>query len=462
MASREPAWTPPIDGIAGPKYLAIVEALAAAIGSGQLAVGDRLPPQRALAEALGLDLTTVTRAFTEARRRGLVEAQTGRGTFVRARPRQAPPMRTPLLDLRLNLPPQPPSAQLPQRIAAGIAALMAAPDAAAQLQYHESGGLAAHRATAARYLAARLGPLAAERVLIASGAQNALAALLDLLLHPGDVIATGVTTYPGVKAIAMQRGFHLQPLAMDEEGIEPEAFQALCRSFAPKLLYCVPAIDSPTTATMSAARRRDIAAIADRNGVLLVEDDAYGALPHAKLPSLVSLLPSRTWHVASLSKCATPALRIACVVAPDAVQADHLSAVLRATSLMPPPLMAALAASWMDSGTLDQITDAIRSENVARQAIVRRALDGIPYAACAEGHHLWLQLPPFWRRAEFVAQALQSGLSVVPSDAFAVGPDAPEAVRISIGAVPDRTLLETAFERLSALLRGQRPAAAIV
>src|SRR3954447_1116204 len=67
-----------------PLYLGLVHALEAAIREGELQAGDQLPPQRAVAERLGVDLTTVTRAYAAARTRGLIEGAVGRGTFVRA------------------------------------------------------------------------------------------------------------------------------------------------------------------------------------------------------------------------------------------------------------------------------------------------------------------------------------------------------------------------------------------
>jgi DNA-binding transcriptional regulator YhcF (GntR family) len=64
-------WIPTLVGRSGPAYEGIVDALGADIASGRLRRGQRLPTHRALAQALGLDLTTVTRAYNEARRRGL-------------------------------------------------------------------------------------------------------------------------------------------------------------------------------------------------------------------------------------------------------------------------------------------------------------------------------------------------------------------------------------------------------
>src|ERR1700749_4294421 len=104
-------WRPRIVETARMKYLGIVEALEADARAGRVRPGDRLPPHRAIAEALNVDLTTVTRAFNEARRRGLVDAQAGRGTFISENFEPGPGAGTfgGALPVRLsmNAPPQP-------------------------------------------------------------------------------------------------------------------------------------------------------------------------------------------------------------------------------------------------------------------------------------------------------------------------------------------------------------------
>src|SRR5882762_9197886 len=101
-------WVPTLGDRPGPVYEGIVEALSADVTSGRLHRGERLPTHRALARALGVDLTTVTRAYNEARRRGLTEARVGQGTFVAesmAQPAREGGDRI-AFDLSMNLPPQ--------------------------------------------------------------------------------------------------------------------------------------------------------------------------------------------------------------------------------------------------------------------------------------------------------------------------------------------------------------------
>ena len=75
-------WLPTLSEGSVPVYRRIVEALSKDIASGRLKRGEQLPTHRALAQALSVDLTTVTRAYGEARRRGLLDARVGQGTFV--------------------------------------------------------------------------------------------------------------------------------------------------------------------------------------------------------------------------------------------------------------------------------------------------------------------------------------------------------------------------------------------
>jgi len=113
--------------------------------------------------------------------------------------------------------------------------------------------------------------------------------------------------------------------------------------------------------------------------------------------------------------------------------------------------MEALASKWILDGTLDAITAAIREESAARQVVARRTLQGFEVQAHPEGHHLWLTLPERWRRSDLNLYARQSGLALVPSEAFAVGP-APDAVRVSLGAAQDRAVLERGLGLLAGVL----------
>lgn len=447
------SWMPQIGNAGGPKYLAIAEALRSDVQSGRLKPGHRLPPQRLLAKVLGVDLTTVTRAFNEARRMGLIEAKTGRGSYIRGdvgRETLAS-VGSPIIDLSMNMPPQPAEARLRERIQEGLAGILSSPRGLMHLHYQESAGAGPDRVAAVQWLEPRLGSFPVERVMVVGGAQTALYALMRILLRSGDAICVPALTYPGLKAIAGQLQIRLVPVAVDHEGLDPTALDEVCKREKPRAIYCVPTIQNPTTATMSLKRRAAIAEIARRHGIPIIEDDAYGTLPQQAPRPIAAIAPEITWHVATLSKCVTPALRTAYVVTPGMADTLRLVAEIRAMSLMVPPLMAALASQWIFDGTLNAITTAIREESAARQAIAKRVLQGLEIQAHPEGHHLWLTLPERWRQADLNLHARQSGLALVSGDAFAAGV-ASDGIRISLGAAPNRSVLEQGLGLLATVL----------
>ncbi len=81
----------------------------------------------------------------------------------------------------------------------------------------------------------------------------------------------------------------------------------------------------------------------------------------------------------------------------------------------------------------------------------RRILQGLAFQSHPEGHHVWLTLPERWRGANLNLYARQSGLALVPSEAFAVGP-APDAIRVSLGAASNRVALERGLNLLATVL----------
>lgn len=447
-------WIPALSEWQGPVFLRIVEALAADIDSGRLARGQQLPTHRALAQALDVDLTTVTRAYGEARRRGLLDAQVGRGTFVsettaRAARDIAFPVR---IDLSMNVPPQPVEANLELRIAQGLEAIRTGSSFSAYLNYQPPGGSDEERAVAARWLRQRLPQADAERLVIYPGNQVILFNALLALAAPGDVVLTEALTFPGMKAAAAALGVRLIGVAMDGEGIVPEALRAACKAHQPKAVYLTPTQHNPTTATMGAARRQAIADIIRRSRTALIEDDAYGLLEPAVAP-IATLIPERTWLAVGLSKCIAPALRVSYLLAPDAAAAQIMRGKLQATLQMPPPLMVALVTHWLRTGIADKIIQAIRGEAAGRQVLARKLLKGVAFAARPNGHHLWLPLPARWNRVAFLAHALQHGLAVVGDDAFATDATPLPAVRVSLGAARNRAELAQALERLASVLK---------
>jgi DNA-binding transcriptional MocR family regulator len=456
-------WSPSISKADGPLYLAIADALSADIASGRLAAGFRLPPQRVLAEQLGIDFTTVSRAYAEARKRGLVEGRVGQGTYVWARRRAGKAAAvTGLIDMSMNLPPRFDDPELAGRMWDGISGLQAGEGIELLMRYQEAGGTSRDRAAGTAWLAPRLGEIGPDRPLVCPGAQGAMLALLGALAAPGETICAEALTYPGFLAAAEHLRLRVAGVAMDAEGLVPEAFEELCRERAPKVLYCNPTLHNPTTATLSLARRKHIVAIAREHNVLIIEDDAYGALPLNPVAPFAALAPDITYHIAGLAKCVAPALRVAYVVLPEGQNLARLAGAIRATAGMASPLTTAIATRWIEDGTAHSVLAAIRTEARERQAIVSQTLPAELVQTNPEGFHAWLKLPGHWNRADFAARLRSVGIGVVTSDAFSVAGPAPEAVRLGLGAAPDRASLSASLERIAELLDQQSAMSSMV
>lgn len=470
-------WTPDVHPRRGPRYLAIAEALAEDAGSGRLPAGTRLPTHRELAAHLGVTVGTVTRGYAEAARRGLVSGEVGRGTFVRAAAPAglapvAPSPREPgLIDLGANLPPEAPGERTGAALARTLAALAKRGDLEDLLGYPPEGGAPEHRAAGARW-ARRCGMHAsAARVLVSSGSQHGMTAVFAALLAPGDLVLTEALTYPGMKALASLLSLRLQGIAMDENGLLPDALDAACRAGKPRALYCLPTLQNPTTSVMPEGRRREVAAVAREHGLLVVEDDVHGHLPERAPRPLSALLPEQAVYLTGTSKSLAPGLRVGFIVAPSAL-VTRLAAAIRGTTWMAAPLMAEIAARWIEDGTADTVLARKRKEAAARQALAARALAGTRFAAHPAAYHLWLHLPEPWQADAFAATARAQGVVVTPAAAFAAGPGpahargrrasaTPEAVRVCLGAARDRDELVTGLAVLRRLLQAEPEPAAL-
>jgi DNA-binding transcriptional MocR family regulator len=456
-------WIPTLADRQGPVYRRIVEALTADIASGRLRRGQQLPTHRALAKALDIDLTTVTRAYAEARQRGLTEARVGQGTFVAesmSQPRHADAPRLEF-DLSMNLPPQPMEADLEGRITRGIAAIQREVGFAAHLTYREPGGSEAERDTAARWLRSRIPDAHGDRLVICPGTQNALFNMLIALTSPGDVVLTETLTYPGIKAAAAYTGVRLVGVPMDDKGVLPDALDAACRRHAPKAAYLIPTIHNPTAVTMSLPRRREVAEVLRNNNLLLLEDDAYGTLEPTAVP-LASLVPERTYFAASLSKCIAPGLRVSFLVTPDRDSAGRLAAALRASVQMPTFLMVALVTRWLQDGSAEAIIGAIRDEAAARQKLAAEVLARYAFSRHPNGHHIWIPLPHNWSRTEFASHVQRQGLAIVTAETFSVEETQPHAIRVSLGAASSRSELVRALEILATALNSSAASTRVV
>jgi len=168
---------------------------------------------------------------------------------------------------------------------------------------------------------------------------------------------------------------------------------------------------------------------------------------------LARLAPERVFHVSTLSKCLSPGLRTAFVVAPEGLEA-RVSEALRAACQMSTPLLSDLAVRWIESGTAQRVCASVKAESAARMKLAKSILPARAKGAPA-GFHLWMETPAGWTLKEYMAAARAKGVAMVGAEEFAVGDPAP-AVRVSLGAAPDHQRLVSGLMAICALEGGPK------
>ena len=441
-------WRPEIGGSQGAAYARIVAVLAADIERGALSQGARLPTQRALAEAIGVGIGTVTRAYAEAEARGLIEATVGRGSFVAAATSVAD--NDGLIDLSRNVAPIGPATAALRGVMAGLARRG---DLAQRLDYAPDAGFAADRRAAATWLrqTANFDSADERQVIVTAGAQQAITVAVAALCRPGDTLIVEAATFNGVKLIAAQGGLSLAPADMDREGLTPDALDRAAVETGARVAYLQP-FQNPTARVMGPARRQEIIAVARRRGVVLIEDDLYG--PHVAdlgLPPLAALAPDQVAYVSGLSKSLAPGVRTGFLIPPERCRPAALEA-LRAATFGAPTFGSVIATQWIESGVAFEVFEAIQRELAGRAASAATALAGlIEPLGHAASPHVWMPLGEL--EAERVAgQALRAGVKVTPPRAPFVDGVAVDGLRICLGATADRKALERGLATLRACL----------
>jgi len=433
-------WTPDISTRPGPKYLAIADLIGEAISDGLLPVGEKLPPQRNLAYDLGVTLGTITRAYQEATRRGLVGGEVGRGTYVLGTHGITTPTSgfvsalSSSSDNRLDFSLATPAVgRGGEYLSRTLRQLSTDRNLGELLAYQPDTALFRHLEAAATWISRSGLKASPDRIALTNGAQQGIMLSMLTSARTGDVVLSESLTYPGVIHLASQLGLQLHGVAMDQEGMLPEALEEACRHMAVRCVYLMPTLQNPTTATMTPARRKAIADVARRHDLYIIEDDIWGQMVDSQPERISALAPERSFYVCSLSKCMAGGLRIGFVLAPEnRIQA--LRANVRMSNWMTAPLMAEIATRWIFDGTGDDLISWQRAETRKRTHIAFEALQEFPLRHAPDALHLWLDLPQPWRANDFQKECERRGVRLLSAEAFTVGrAPAPHAVRICIG-----------------------------
>ncbi|GAA4196084.1 PLP-dependent aminotransferase family protein [Microbispora amethystogenes] len=439
---------------ARPYYRALAHAVRGLILDGRLAVGVRVPPERHLAESLGVSRTTVTTAYDRLREQGYLESRQGSGSRTALPDPGALGADNPwlasdedgLLPLHAAAPP-----------ATGL--LGEAVEEAGRVYhryalgtgYHPLGLTPLREAIARRYGERGL-PTRPEQILVTGGAQQAVHLVMSLLAGPGDPVLVESPTYPHAIDAARLRSARLVPVGVQEDGWHLDLVSGAMRQSAARLAYVIPDFQNPTGHLMDDAGRAALVGAARRHGTTLIADEVWAEMaldPAVRATPLAAFdTDGRVISVGSASKLWWGGLRVGWI---------------RTTAAMVRRLALLRAAVDIASAVFDQLVVACLFERIEEARAERRRTLGASLAALIEflREQLpgWAFTPPpgggsLWVRldtpvASAVAEAAAArGVRLAPGPWFGVDGTLERYVRLAFTQPP--AVLEDAVRRLGA------------
>ncbi len=474
-----------------PVYRQIEQAIMAGIRTGRLRAGHRLPPERTLAEQLGVDRTTVVAAYRNLAGEGWVAPLVGRGTVITGDPAQPAGTRpsgeegsvfawdevvTPQPDDDVILDDISAAALRPGTLslASGVPAAEGYPiaefrsllgDALRQsgealLQYAPAEGLPVLRDEIARMMRRRGADIGDDGVLICAGSQQGLYLLARALVVPGDTVAVEAPTYLGAVSVFRAADAHVVPLPNDRDGVDPLRLEALLDRRQVKLIYLLPTFQNPTGETLGLVRRRQVLAVATRYGVPIIEDDPYGELRYdgETLPSMFQLAgpDGGVAYLSTFSKVLFPGFRVGWVAGSGAL-IERLRRAKALVDLDSNAVVQAAVAQYLALGLLEDHLTTVRPVYRARRDAL---IEGLNHGGTVPaiwhppegGFSLWLELESGLRARDVLREAMIRGVIFVPGDVFHVDGGGRSAMRLSFPALSPNDLRE-AGRRLADAIR---------
>ena len=344
-----------------------------------------------------------------------------------------------------------------ERIAGALAAAAADP---AAVQYSETAGLRPLREVLAAHESARLArPIGPDGVVVTTGSQQALDLVARAALDPGDPVVVEDPVYVGALQVFQAAGATLHPVPVDADGMDVDALDArLAAGLRPRLVHTVSSFHNPRGATLCPPRRARLAALADRYGFLVVEDDPYGLLAFRGTPPVpVAAHSERVVRLGSASKVLAPALRVGWLTGPApllaAVERFKQVADLCGSAVTQRVAAELLADTTWFAAHLRQLRGALRERAAALTGALGATFgEAITCSDPSGGMFCWLEFRDGTRPADLLPRALEHGVGFVPGTAFAVGRDLSGSARLSF-ASNSPAVLGTAIERLAAAWR---------
>jgi 2-aminoadipate transaminase len=347
-----------------------------------------------------------------------------------------------------------PAADLMPRDAIANAAAAALADPA-NVQYSETIGVAGLRDVLAAHETQRCGrAIGADQVVVTTGSQQALDLLARALLDPGDAVVVEDPVYVGALQVFQASGARLHQVGLDADGMRVDELERLLEAgLRPRLVHTVASFHNPRGVTLAQERRSALAALAERYGFLVVEDDPYGLIAFDGCPPLpVAAHGERVVRLGSASKVLAPALRVGWLSGPREVCAA-VERLKQLTDLCTSSLTQAIVARLLaDTAWFDAHLTRIRAATAERAAAFTAAVaEHLPHVTCstpAGGMFCWLEFPEGTDTTALLPRALEQGVGFVPGSAFAIDTPFPDAARCCYASYPPERLRE-AVRRLA-------------
>ncbi|MCU1392805.1 MAG: putative transcriptional regulator (GntR-family) [Ilumatobacteraceae bacterium] len=403
--------------------------IAAAIGrmvtAGSLATDSRLPTVRALSRALGVSPTTVSEAWQTLAAVGAIEARGRLGTFVRQPVGPGGPRRY----RRVT--------EGPGHFALDLSSGTPDPDLLPDLG--KVVAKVSRQSLTSSYLDQAVlpeldeylrndWPFRPEGLTVVDGAMDALDRVAQVVVRLGDRVVVEHPTFPPLLDLLEQLGAEVIGVDVDAEGMSVDGLRAALE-MQPSAVFLQPRAHNPTGATMSAKRRKALAALLAASTAVIVEDDHSGEIAAGRLMSFGHSLPARTVHIRSFSKSHGPDLRLAAIGGAG----DVVSAVANRRLLGPGwssrILQAVLLGLLVDPAT-GRTLERARLEYARRRQLVVDVLaeHGVPTGP-GDGINLWMRVAD--ERSALITLAAQ-GIGAAPGEPFMVRPDA-DSLRLTVG-----------------------------
>ena len=446
-----------------PIYRQIVSQVKEAVSSGSLGQEQRLPPARTLARSLSVNRLTVSRAYAELARAGLIRSHVGRGTFVASRlPRSTSPTaggpaaaerervawsslfaRNAGRAAEEGLPPASFGTSatgvvsfaslFPDPSLFPVSAFRDALDSVLEreghriLGYGPPAGHPALRRLIARNLTERGMAVSENEIVITSGSQQGIDLVARALLDPGDAVLVEDPTYTGAVQVFHSYGARLCGVPVDGEGAVVSRLEEAVERRRPKLIYVMPNFQNPTSETMSLGRRRALIELARSRGLAILEDDFGGDLRFEgpDLPALKALdTGGNVIYLSTFAKKLLPGLRIGWLAAPQPM-ADRLLRLKQITDYSTSLLLQAALHEFCRRGDLDRhvagVVDRYRERRDAMLAAMKRWFpEEVSWTRPQGGLVIWVTLPPGVDADSVAADAEGHGVLVGRGDLFAV------------------------------------------